>query len=732
MHGHATSGPPGPSGPSGPPGPSGPAGATGTAGPAGPSVDLDDSALYTNRELSWLEFNQRVLEEAYDERNPLLERVRFLGIAANNLDEFFMVRIAGLKRQVTVGVTTRTPDGMTPAEQLEAIRPRVRAMIADFARCLDATLQPLLAAEGLGLRDWDSLSAEQRDVLRDVFHDQIYPVLTPLAVDPAHPFPYISNLSLNLAVVIRDPVDGRELFARVKVPQAILGRFVTVPGTAQKLPLEQLVAAHLDMLFPGMEIREFHSFRVTRNADIEIEEDEAEDLMDEIESGLRSVRFQQVVRLTVAPSMPQRLRDLLMRELDVDPADVVEQPGLHGIADVTELVDVPDDRAGVDRSALSFPKWTPQTRPFLQESDGVPVDFFALMRDGDFLAHHPYDSFATSVEAFIAQAVDDPQVLAIKQTLYRTAENSEIMAGLIRAAEAGKQVVVVVELKARFDEQRNIRWARRLEASGAHVAYGLVGLKTHCKSVLVVRREADGIRRYVHLGTGNYNASTARVYEDVGLFSCRPELGADLSDLFNLLTGYSRQREFRRLHVAPNGIRSALVNRIRREIDHARAGRPARIALKMNSLVDAGLIRTLYEASQAGVQIDLIVRGIVCLVPGVPGVSENIRVRSIIGRFLEHSRIYWFHNDGDDEFLIGSADLMPRNLDRRIESLTPVIPAELRAELREALEIELADNRQARELAADGTWRRLHPAPGEPERATHDTMTYLATERSRT
>jgi polyphosphate kinase len=700
--------------------------------PPQPAVDLDDPALYTNRELSWLDFNQRVLDEAHDERNPLLERVRFLAIAANNLDEFFMVRIAGLKRQVSVGVTTRTPDGMSPAEQLEAIRPRTRAMIADFARCLEGVLQPQLADEGLGIRDWASLTAEQRDVLRDVFHDQIYPVLTPLAVDPAHPFPYISNLSLNLAVVIRDPLDGRELFARVKVPQAILGRFVTVPGTAQRLPLEQLVAAHLDMLFPGMEIREFHSFRVTRNADIEIEEDEAEDLMDEIESGLRSVRFQQVVRLTVAPSMPQRLRDLLMRELAVDPTDVIEQGGLHGIADIAELAEVPDDWRGEDHATLTFPKWTPQTRPSLQESDGVPVDYFALMRDGDFLVHHPYDSFTTSVEAFIAQAVDDPQVLAIKQTLYRTAENSEIMTGLIRAAESGKQVVVVVELKARFDEQRNIRWARRLEASGAHVAYGLVGLKTHCKSVLVVRREADGIRRYVHLGTGNYNASTARVYEDIGLFSCRPELGADLSDLFNLLTGYSRQREFRRLHVAPNGIRSALVHRIRREIDHARAGRPARIVLKMNSLVDAGLIRTLYEASQAGVRIDLIVRGIVCLVPGVPGVSDNIRVRSIIGRFLEHSRVYWFHNDGDDEFLIGSADLMPRNLDRRIESLTPVIPAELRAELREALEIELVDNRQARELGADGRWVRVYPAPGEPERATHAIMTATAVERSRT
>lgn len=695
-----------------------------SAADAIPEPDLRAPDFYTNRELSWLEFNERVLAEAFDDRNPLLERAKFLAIAANNLDEFFMVRVSALKKLVAAGFKGTTPDGRTAKEQLAAIDKHTRQMLDDMGHCFTQVLVPMLETKGLAVREWDDLANVTRAQLSEYFREQIFPVLTPLAVDPAHPFPYISNLSLNLAVMLRDPLDGRELFARVKVPQNLLHRFIRLPGSDETILLEQLVAAHLGMLFPGMEILQCHSFRVTRDADIEFEEDQAEDLMDEIEAGLRTRRFRDVILLTVPPAMPQQMRDLLVRELEVSDDDLCCVPGPHGLADLFDLAQIEN------QPDLFFDPWKPQTPPGFRDCEGEPADLFEKIRQGDILVHHPYESFDTSVDELIRQAVSDPDVLAVKQTLYRTTENSDIMRALVQAAEAGKQVVVVVEIKARFDEERNILWARRLEAAGAHVGYGLVGLKTHAKAVLVVRQEDGRIRRYMHLGTGNYNAKTAGLYEDFGLFTCRNELGADLSDLFNFLTGYSRQREFRSLFTAPYGLREHITERIQREIDLARAGRPARMVLKVNGLVDAKMIRHLYEASQAGVEIDLIVRGICCLRPGIPGVSENIRVRSIIGRFLEHSRIYHFHNDGDDEYLIGSADLMPRNLDRRVEQLVPVQDRKLQEVLHQILDVELTDNRQAWLLQPDDSWLRVTPKPGESPRGTHDVLMQRALDRS--
>ncbi len=680
--------------------------------------DLADPRLYTNRELSWLDFNDRVLAEAFDERTPLLERVRFLAIAANNLDEFFMIRVSGLMQQLRTGVATRTPDGLSVRDQLAAIDARTRRMLGELTRCAQERLRPLLRDQRLRIVTWGELDDAARQKLSAPFRTQIFPVLTPLAVDPAHPFPFISNLSLNLAVELRDPQSAQLRFARVKVPTQLLSRFVALPGQDAFLPLEQLVAAHLDMLFPGLEIVGCHAFRVIRDADLELEEDDAEDLVEELENALRERRFRSVVSLVVSPDMPPYLRRLLATELDFDLGSVIEMPGLLGLAELADLID------HAHRPELRFSPWTPRTPQRLRASDGEPVDPFAVLRRGDLLIHLPYDSFADSVEALIRAAVDDPAVLAIKQTLYRTTENSSIMANLVRAAEAGKQVVVVVEIKARFDEQRNIEWARRLEDAGAHVVYGLIGLKTHAKAVLVVRREGDAIRRYVHIGTGNYNGTTARLYEDFGLLSCAPELGQDVSELFNLMTGYSRQREFQLLCVAPYGLRDVLLGRIAREAAHARAGRPARIVMKMNSLVDARMIAALYEASQAGVQIDLIVRGICCLKPGLPGVSEHIAVRSLIGRFLEHSRIYHFANDGRPEYLIGSADLMPRNLDRRVEATVPVVDPALQAQLWHVLELCLDDDRQAWELRGTD-WS---PVPERPDRARQATQERLMQE----
>ena len=668
-------------------------------GATAPEIDLDDPSLYENRELAWLEFNQRVLSEAFDDRNPLLERVRFLAITASNLDEFFMVRVSGLKQQQDAGVTTSGPDGMDPTQQLHAIDVRCKEMLAEMASCWIETLEPLLAEHDMPVLNWRRLRDEDRATLSDYFRAHIFPVLTPLAVDPAHPFPYISNQSLSLAVAIRDPEEGSELFARVKVPD-ILPRFTRVPGRSVFVPLEQLVSAHLEQLFPGMEILAVHPFRVVRDADFEIEEDEADDLMQEIEAGLRERRFRSVVQLTVGPKMPERMRELLMRELQVSPTDVYVAPMPLGLADLSDLVD------GADRPDLLHKPWRWQPAPDFVDSEGHARNVFTVLRKSDVLVHHPYQSFTTSVEEFIRQAVNDPKVLAIKTTLYRTSSTSSIMRSLIKAAETGKQVVVVIEIKARFDEEANIAWAKRLEAVGAHVTYGVVGLKTHAKAILVVRQEGDGIRRYVHVGTGNYNASTARIYEDLGLFTSNPTIGADMSDVFNFLTGYSRQRKFHRLLASPYSLRNGISSRIDREIENARQGAPARIRLKENSLLDAAIIRRLYQASRAGVDVDIIVRGICAVRAGVPGVSENIHVRSVIGRFLEHSRIYHFGNKGRDEYLIGSADLMERNLDRRVETIAPVLDPELQARLDWILRTSIDDKRQAWILQPDGRWTR--------------------------
>jgi polyphosphate kinase len=688
--------------------------------------ELDDPRLFINRELSWLDFDERVLAEAFDERNPLLERVRFLAISANNLDEFFMIRVSGLRKQMQAGVATRTPDGMSPREQLAAIDERYRRLLRQLAYCASDLLLPGLRKEQLGVCNYSELDSPTRAALSGQFRERIFPVVTPLAVDPAHPFPFLSNLSLNLAVELRDPVDAHLRFARVKVPSELLSRFVRLPDRLESVPLEQLMAAHLDLLFPGMEVVGCHAFRVIRDADLELEEDEAEDLVVELEDALRQRRFRSVVSLVVSPDMPAHLRELLATELGFDLPEVIEMPGLLGLAELGKLPALGDLAVRPD---LRFPPFTPRTSPRLRALEAEKVDLFATLRRGDLLVHFPYDSFADSVEALIRAAVADPAVLAIKQTLYRTAENSSIMASLARAAEAGKQVVVVVEIKARFDEQRNIQWAHRLEDSGAHVVYGVMGLKTHAKALLVVRQEGDEIRRYVHIGTGNYNGVTARLYEDLGLFSCRPELGEDTSQLFNLMTGYSRRPDFRELCVAPDGLREALTMRIEREAAHARAGRPSRIVMKMNSLVDPLMIRALYQASQDGVEIDLIVRGICCLRPGLPGVSERIRVRSLIGRFLEHSRIFQFHNEGRPDYLIGSADLMPRNLDRRVEAVTQVSAPELQAELAHILKLCLIDTRQAWELRGD-RWTRVSPRGEEP--GLQDKLMQEALERRQT
>jgi polyphosphate kinase len=684
--------------------------------------DLADPRLYANRELSWMDFDERVLAEAFDERNPLLERVRFLAIAANNIDEFFMIRVSGLMQRVRAGVATRTPDGMSASEQLAAIDERHRHLLGELAHRGEALLLQL-RAQGFSVIEHADLDAAAQAELSAYFRAAIFPVLTPLAVDPAHPFPFISNLSLNLAVELRDPEDARLRFARVKVPTKLLSRFVQVPHRAEVVPLEQLVAAHLDLLFPGMEIVGCHAFRVVRDADLDVDDEtDVDDLSEEIEASLHERRFGAVVSLVVSPDTPAQLRKLLASELEIAPDDVLQMPGLLGLADLGELI------ALARRPDLLFAPWTPRTPPRLRAPAGEPVDVFGVLREGDVLVHLPYESFADSVEALIAAAVDDPTVLTIKQTLYRTTENSSIMANLVRAAEAGKQVVVAVEIKARFDEERNIQWARRLDAAGAHVVYGLVGLKTHAKAVLVVRREGDTLRRYVHIGTGNYNGTTARLYEDLGLLSCRPELGEDVSQLFNFITGYSRQREFQQLLVAPYGLRDAIRARIDREIEHARAGRDARIVMKMNSLVDPQMIRALYEASRAGVETALIVRGICCLKPGLPGVSEHIRVRSIIGRFLEHSRIFHFHNDGRPEYLIGSADLMPRNLDKRVEATVPVVEPDLQARLQHILDLCLDDQRQAWELRGE-RWTRVAPR-GEEGVGVHEKLMQEALQRS--
>jgi polyphosphate kinase len=662
------------------------------------------SIPYINRELSWLDFNGRVLFEAQDERNPLLQRARFLAIFASNLDEFFQVRVAGLKQQLTAGRSSPTPDGMSAAETLDAIRGRLLPLVVAHSEAY-AQVRAELADEGIRIVGHDE-RPERHLELRRRFVDEIFPVLTPLAVDPGHPFPYISDLSLSLAVTVRDPVSGERRFARIKVPP-VLPRLVEVAPSTYVL-LEQIIAANLDALFPGMEVLEHHLFRVTRNADLELEEEEAPDLLLAIEEELRKRRFGRVVRLEIERSMPAPTRALLMRGLGIDAADAYE---IAGMLDLTAI----DQLAELDVPALHAVPWQPVVPAGLAPTDpDEGADVMAAMREGDVLVHHPYESFAASVQRFIEQAVDDPDVLTIKQTLYRTSGDSPIVRALIRAAEQGKQVVVLVEIKARFDEAANIVWARALERAGAHVAYGLVGLKTHSKVALVVRREGRGLRRYVHIGTGNYNPGTARSYVDLGLLTTDAELGADVTDLFNALTGHSRQTRYRKLLVAPHGLRSGMLELIEAEIERQREHADGRIAIKCNNVVDPTVIAALYRASQAGVEIDLIVRSMCSVRPGVAGVSESIRVRSIIGRYLEHSRIYLFGRGERERFLIGSADLMERNLDRRVEALTPVTDPDNQARLRTILDVMLADDRRAWTLDANDSWRRVDHVVAAP------------------
>ncbi len=660
---------------------------------------------FLDRELSWLAFNQRVLELAQDTSQPLLERAKFLAIYASNLDEFYMVRVAGLKRRIATGIAVRAASGGLPREVHDAILARSREQMAEHARCFGDDVRPALAKEGIEILRWDELTPQEQAESGRFFDDRIFPVLTPLAVDPAHPFPYISGLSLNLAVVVRNPTTGTEHFARVKVPPN-LSRFHAV-AEQRFVPLEEVIAAHLDTLFPGMQVLQHHSFRVTRNEDVEVEEDDAENLLKALEKELVRRRFGPAVRLEVAEGISPHVLDLLMRELQVGEKDVFHLPAP---LDLTGLDLVHD----LDRPSLKYPKFVPVTAQGLAEVESAnPTDFFSAIRQQDILLHHPYDSFSTSVQQFIAQAAADPHVLAIKQTLYRTSGDSPIVNALINAAEAGKQVVALVELKARFDEQANIQWARTLERSGVHVVYGLVGLKTHCKTALVVRQEGSTIRRYVHIGTGNYNPKTARYYEDLGLLTAAPGVGADLTDLFNVLTGYARHGSYREILVSPHGIRRGIVERVEGELARAQAGEPCGIRMKLNSLVDEQVIDALYRASIAGVPIHIVVRGICSLKAGVDGLSENIEVRSILGRFLEHSRV--FHFVGAGEHWIGSADMMHRNLDRRIETQVRVTDPKLTRQLDELFDSLLNPSTRCWVLNAKGDWE-ASPRSGEQVR----------------
>ena len=672
---------------------------------------------YLNRELSWLDFNARVLALAEDDSIPLLERIRFLAIWAVNLDDFFMVRVAGLKEQVAVGVRSTSADGMSATEQVERIGP----IVADQYKRADTLflneLAPSLSDSGIRFGDYGSLDDDDCAYLDEQFRNRVFPVVTPLAVDPAHPFPYISNLSLNLAIIVRNRESGQTRFARIKVPP-ILPRFVVMPDGERFVPLEQVIASHLEELFPGMEIVEHHVFRVTRNADFEIEEDQGADLLQTIESELTRGRFGRVVRLEIHDSMSPEVLDLLSREMSIEVGDIVRMSGPLGLSGLSVVSDL-------SRADLAWERWNWTTQPRLAVHGGEAPDFFATIRSGDVLVHHPYGSFTTSVVEFLDQAARDPKVLAIKMTLYRTSKDSPIMRALMEAADDGKQVVALVELKARFDEERNIEWAQKLEDAGVHVVYGVVGLKTHTKITLVVRDEGDAITRYAHIGTGNYNDSTARIYEDVGLFTADPAIGADLTDLFNFLTGYSQQRRYRKLVVSPVTARSELTSLIGAE---AAKGASGQITLKMNSLVDPGMIDELYAASQAGCRVELIVRGICCLLPGVPGMSDGIVVRSIVGRYLEHSRIYRFGARGRDRrYLIGSADLMQRNLDRRVEALAPVEDPDLQFRLDEIFEVCLADDSLAWQLGPDGVWSKVPTVLGVD---THTTLRGLAEARA--
>jgi len=697
------------------------------------TLNLQNTENYLNRELSWLAFNYRVLHEGIDDRTPLLERLKFLAIFSSNLDEYFMVRVAALKQQVNADVTKLTLDGKTPSEQLEAINENLRPLVKQQTDLFENVLKQELEVEGIYLTNYVDLTQEQRAYLHTYFEEHIFPVLTPLAVDPSHPFPYISNLSLNLAVVLRDPDTDEELFARVKVPQ-VLPRFVSLPQELchslngkswvwTGVPLEQVIAHNLNALFTGMIIQECHPFRVTRNADLAVEEDEADDLLLAIEQEVRKRWLgKSAVRLEIHASTPEAVRDRLRTDLELAEFDVYDIEGMLGLKDLFFFLSLPCPH-------LKDKPWHPVVPHFLSRvkeivdgnEDGEiqqeGTDIFTLIRNGDILVHHPYHSFTASVQQFITQAAYDPDVLAIKMTLYRTSGDSPIINALIAAAANQKQVAVLVELKARFDEENNINWAKKLEQAGVHVVYGLVGLKTHTKTILVVRQEKNKICRYVHVGTGNYNPKTANLYTDLGLFTCREDLGTDLTNLFNLLTGYSRQKDFRKLLVAPINMRDRMIEMIEREAQHSRQGGQGRLVAKMNALVDPPIIQALYAASQAGVKIDLIIRGICCLRPGIEGLSENIRVISVVGRFLEHSRIFYFYNGGQEEMYIGSADWMTRNLSRRVEAIAPIESPQAFLELQEILGVLLADNRHAWELHSDGKYIQRHSPDDQVQNA---------------
>jgi polyphosphate kinase len=697
-----------------------------------PTVNLADAQYYFNRELSWLEFNDRVLHEAIDPRTPFLERLKFTAIYSSNLDEFFMVRVSGLLEQVSAGVRAKTADGLSPAEVMEALRTHLKPTLQKQHSLFQHELRPQLWEHSVFLLDYGELNSSQQDYLQDYFENQIFPVLTPLSVDPAHPFPRLSNLSLNLAASVVNPETKIQKFARIKVPNN-LPRFIGLPkhlvedqktvwvGTT----LEEIIANNLNFLFPGMEIEGHYLFRITRDADFPVREDEADDLLVAIEEEISKRRLEGFVcRLEIEQSMPLSLREGLMQELKVAEEDIYELDGVLNLKDLFFFLSLP-------LPELKDTPWNAVIPPRLKGVERGEESVFSAIRKGDILMHHPYESFAASVQTFVAQAARDPQVLTIKITLYRTSGDSPIVQSLITAAENGIQVVALVEIKARFDEQNNIIWARKLEDAGVHVVYGVVGLKTHTKTTLVVRQEGDRIRRYVHIGTGNYNPKTSKLYTDLGLLSCRDDLGADLTDLFNFLTGYSRQTNYRRLLVAPLTLRQGMLSLIEREIEHVKAGQQGRIIAKMNSLVDTEMIQALYKASAAGVEIDLIIRGICCLRPGVPEVSDRIRVISIIGRYLEHARIFYFTNNGDEEIYIGSADWMPRNLDRRVEAVTPVLNGDAVQELKDILDIMLTDNRHAWELGADGRYIQRTPGDDGDVRSTHDVLMERTLKRDR-
>jgi polyphosphate kinase len=682
------------------------------------ALALDAPELYANRELSWLDFNDRVLQLAEGETMPLLERAKFLAIYESNLDEFFMVRVAGHHDQVDAGITGRDADGLSASETIDRISQGVRELDERHEHTWERVVRPALAERGIRVVSCEDCSSEELKAADRQFHDQIFPALTPLAVGPGRPFPYISNLSLSLAVWLRDPASGTETFARVKVPKEVLPRFVPIAKDTF-VPLEQVIARHLGELFPGMEIVSHAAFRVTRDADFAVS-DEADDLLRAVEYELRRRRFGEVVRLELESGMDAHLRELLVKSLEVEERQVYDVEGMLDLTDLWQLygIDGHDD--------LRDKPWAPVTQSAFQENERGKIDVFAALRAGDVLVHQPYDSFKTSVERFVQQAVADPDVLAIKLTVYRTSDDSTLIPSLVEAAERGKQAVCLVELKARFDERSNITWARALEEAGAHVVHGIPGLKTHAKALVVVRREGEGVREYAHIGTGNYNAKTARIYEDFGLFTADEEITADLADMFNSLTGYGRPEGYRKVVIAPTHLRTAIIDEIDKTIAAHEGGGEGRIVMKMNSLVDPASIQALYRASQAGVKVDLNIRGICCLRPGVEGVSENIRVVSVVGRFLEHARIYTFRRNGESRYYIGSADLMPRNLDNRVELLTPVESAGLQAELEDTLERCFADDTFAWELCDDGTWKRREGG----ERSAHLELMKRATERA--